>query len=195
MKDDLAAPTLLLAMPQVLDPFFVRSVVLLMAHGEDGSLGLVINRPADLKVNDVLHDLEIEWRGDPDTPAFVGGPVRPQIGTVLFRGSDAAESLVHPGDTATELVPGLSLTQHLGDLQALAQKPPGGGLRLLLGYAGWSPGQLLEEVLRNDWLTAPLDLDLIFHRRPESVWEEALRSVGVDPNSLPSWTLKSDVAN
>ena len=60
--------------------------------------------------------------------------------------------------------------------------------RLLLGYAGWGPGQLVEEILRNDWLVAPVDLDLVFGDETESTWELGLRSVGVDPETLPAWT-------
>ncbi len=188
LQDALEAPSLLIAMPQVLDPFFYRSVVLLMAHGEDGSLGLVVNRPADLRIEEVLTDMEIPWSGDPEASAFVGGPVQPQFGSVLWSG-DGPE-----GDTVTEIVPGLSLTQHLDDLAKLAALPPE-GLRLVLGYAGWSPGQLMEEFVRNDWISAPLAVDLVFQPDPESAWEAGLRSVGLDPAALAAISDSTDVAN
>ena len=82
--------------------------------------------------------------------------------------------------------PGIALTQHIGDLSRLAEAPPD-HFRLLLGYAGWGEGQLLEEILRNDWLTAPVSDELIFAPDPEQVWDAALRSVGSDPAALPSW--------
>jgi putative transcriptional regulator len=113
--------------------------------------------------------------------AYFGGPVQPQLGTVLF----APEGV--EGEAATEVLPGLALTQHIGDLTLLAEAPPD-QFRLILGYAGWGAGQLMEEILRNDWLTAPARADLVFAVDPEQVWGEALRSVGVDPAALPSWT-------
>jgi putative transcriptional regulator len=90
-------------------------------------------------------------------------------------------------EAATEVLPGIALTQHIGDLARLAETPPD-RFRLFLGYAGWGSGQLIEEILRNDWLTAPVHTDLVFAADPEQAWAEALRSVGVDPAALPSWT-------
>jgi putative transcriptional regulator len=84
------------------------------------------------------------------------------------------------------VLPGVSLTQQVGDLAALAADPPR-HFRLILGYAGWGAGQLVQEILRNDWLTAPVESDLIFHFDPEELWAAALHSVGVDPAALPSW--------
>ncbi len=191
MAQELVAPVLLLAMPQVRDPFFYHSVVLLLAHGEEGSLGLVVNRPATLPLADLLRDMKLDWRGDQNAHAFVGGPVQPQTGTVLYRHAREADPLDGHG---AAIVPGLALTQQLSDLERLAREPPL-GLRLLLGYAGWSAGQLMEELLRNDWLTAPVDLDLIFHSDSAGVWAHGLRSVGVDPAALPTVTPNGATAN
>jgi putative transcriptional regulator len=105
------------------------------------------------------------------------------VGTVLFA---PVLPVGGPDDTATEVAPGLALTQHVGDLSRLAEAPPD-RFRLLLGYAGWGEGQLMEEILRNDWLTAPLESDLIFTPEPDRMWSAALRSVGIDPAALPSW--------
>ena len=85
-----------------------------------------------------------------------------------------------------EVLPGVALTQHIGDLSRLAESPPD-QFRLILGYAGWGEGQLMEEILRNDWLTAPASSELIFAPDPEQIWGAALRSVGIDPTVLPSW--------
>lgn len=180
---DLSTPVLLMAMPQVLDPFFHRSVVLLLHHEEEGSFGFIVNRPTGIKVSEILQGMDVDWQGREEAVAYFGGPVQPQLGTVLF-----APILVDssPDDTATEVVPGVALTQHVGDLSRLAEAPPD-RFRLLLGYAGWGQGQLMEEILRNDWLTAPVSGDLIFAPDPEQVWDAALRSVGIDPAALPSW--------
>ena len=180
---DLITPVLLLAMPQVLDPSFHRSVVLLLHHADEGSFGFIVNRPTGIKVGDILKGMDIGWQGGKEAVAYLGGPVQQNLGTVLF------SPVVFDGgpeDTAAEVVPGVALTQHIGDLSRLAEAPPD-RFRLLLGYAGWGEGQLMEEILRNDWLTAPVSGDLIFAPDPEQVWDAALRSVGIDPAALPSW--------
>jgi putative transcriptional regulator len=180
---DLTTPVLLMAMPQVLDPFFHRSVVLLLHHEAEGSLGFIVNRPTGIKVSEILKGMDVQWGGRDETVAYFGGPVQPNLGTVLFApvlpdGDDQ--------DTATQIVPGVALTQHIGDLSRLAEEPTD-RFRLLLGYAGWGEGQLMNEILRNDWLTAPVDGELIFAPDPDQLWAAALRSVGIDPDALPSW--------
>ncbi|HEY9421915.1 MAG TPA: YqgE/AlgH family protein [Thermoanaerobaculia bacterium] len=186
---DLTTPILLMAMPQVADPYFHRSVVLLLHHESEGSFGFIVNRPTGIKVSEILKGMDVNWQGTDAAVAFFGGPVQPQLGTVLFApvllgGGDGDAS--DEEDTATEVIPGLALTQHIGDLSKLAEHPPE-EFRLLLGYAGWGEGQLMEEILRNDWLTAPATSELIFARDPEQIWDAALRSVGIDPANLPSW--------
>jgi len=181
---ELQAPLLLIAMPQILDPFFHRSVVLLVHHDAEGSLGFIINRPTAISVSEILSGMEIEWNGEADVVAHFGGPVQPQLGTVLFHptggnGEDPAGS--------AEVIPGVALTQHVGTLSHLAVAPPK-SFRLLLGYAGWGAGQLVQEILRNDWLTAPAAEGLVFAPDTDEVWRQALESVGVDPGALPSWS-------
>jgi len=180
---DLSTPVLLMAMPQVLDPFFHRSVVLLLHHEEEGSFGFILNRPTGIKVSEILKGMDVGWSGRAEAVAYFGGPVQPNLGTVLFAPLLAEGG---PEDTATEVLPGVALTQHVGDLSRLAEAPPD-QFRLILGYAGWGEGQLMEEILRNDWLTAPASSELIFAPDPEQIWGAALRSVGIDPTVLPSW--------
>ena len=178
----LEAPLLLIAMPQVLDPFFHRSVVLLAHHDEEGSLGFIVNRATEIELPEILQSMEMAWGGSSGAVAFFGGPVQPQLGTVLFE--------PHPGqelEGTIEVAPGLSLTQHVTDLQHLASAPPE-RFRMLLGYAGWGGGQLVSEILRNDWLIAPVTPELVFGLEPVKTWETALASVGVDPEALPSWS-------
>ncbi len=188
----LAAPVFLLAMPQVLDPFFHKSVILLVQHDEEeGSFGFIVNRPTGIRVTEILQGMEVGWSGREDALAYFGGPVQPQTGTVLFQPEPTADPTesepVERESQQAEVVPGLSITQHVGDLAQLAETPPD-RFRLFLGYAGWGGGQLVEEILRNDWLTAPVSSDLVFATDPDDVWAEAMRSVGVDPAVLPSWT-------
>jgi putative transcriptional regulator len=190
MKEEspaLAAPTMLVATPQVTDPFFDHSVVLLLHHDEDGSFGLNINRPTELEVEEILAGLEIRWTGAPAGHAFFGGPVQPQLGSVLFDTGSARD----PGDSSllssAEIRPGLRMTQNIDHLTALASKPPS-CFRLFLGYAGWAAGQLVTEILRNDWIIVPVVDRLLFSSDPQRVWTLALEEAGVDPQSLPSWT-------
>ncbi len=191
MPKDLApleAPTLLLAMPQVQDPFFHRSVVFLIEHTDDGSFGLIANRPSDIGVAEILVGMDIEWKGEPSLPAYFGGPVQPQLGTVLFDFASAQfEDPKQVEDTTTEVHAGLRITQHIGDLTQLAGQPSQ-RFRLFLGYAGWGEGQLVREIERNDWLIAPVQQELLFADDPDEAWATGVRSVGVDPDSLPSWT-------
>lgn len=181
---ELEAPVFLLAMPQVLDPFFHKSVVLLVHHEPDGSLGFIVNRPTSMKISEVLEGLEIPWQGDQVAPAHLGGPVQQQLGTVIYH-TESQPPLGERGPR--EICPGVGFTQHVGDLELLAKQPPP-SFKLLLGFAQWGEGQLQDELMRNDWLTAPYDADLVFDRDHESVWASALASVGVDPAQLPSWT-------
>jgi putative transcriptional regulator len=198
-QSELRAPALLIAMPQVLDPFFHKSVVLLIHQDEEGSFGVIVNRRTDARLSEILDGLEIAWRGDEDARAFFGGPVQPQLGTVLFPvgsgeaegAGDATDPTLGLLDAAAECAPGVALTHHVADLGKLAAEPLP-DLRLFLGYAGWGAGQLVEEILRDDWLLAPVRRDLVFSADPGGVWEEALRSVGVDPASLPSWSTRSE---
>lgn len=184
---ELTAPALLVAMPQVHDDSFKKSVVLLVHHDEEGSLGFVLNRVSPIKIAEIFEGLTLSWWGDQEALADVGGPVQPQLGTVLFNGLGGEIGEAVELAAASELASGLSLTQHVGDLARLAEQPPQ-RFRLLLGYAGWGEGQLVEEILRNDWLVVPLAADLVFNDRKDELWERSLRSVGVDPGILPSWT-------
>jgi putative transcriptional regulator len=194
----LSTPVLLLAMPQVLDPFFHRSVVLLIRHEDEGSIGFIVNRPTGIKVHEILKGMEVDWQGRDDAVAYFGGPVQPNLGTVLFGPGQQASLTPAAGEggsggveAASEVLAGVSLTQHVGDLSRLAEAPPE-RFRLFLGYAGWGAGQLIEEILRNDWLTAPARGDLIFAPDPDRLWSAALESVGVNPATLPSWTPRGD---
>ncbi len=185
--DEFGTPTLLIAMPQVQDPFFFRAVVLLAAHeegGEGGSLGFVVNRPSQLKIDDVLRELDIEWLGEREATAFVGGPVQPEVGTVLFSLDGLSDD---ERDGFSEIAPGVGATQNILALRTLARSAPE-RMRLLLGHAGWAPGQLMQEVSRSDWLTAPVEESIVFTADPVDAWKNALASVGIDPGSLPSWT-------
>jgi putative transcriptional regulator len=190
---ELDAPLFLLAMPQVADPFFHKSVVLLLQHQDEGSFGFIVNRPTGVKLKEILEGMNLPWQGPEAAEAFLGGPVQPQLGSVLFGHLPGSKAL-DDGQATSEVLPGVSLTQHVGDLEQLAQAPPD-RMRLLLGYSAWGAGQLVDEILRNDWILAPVQPELIFATEPTAVWDRALASVGIDPATLPSWTPSDDGAN
>ena len=183
LTPDLKAPVLLLATPQIDDPFFRKSVVLLVHHDGEGSFGFIVNRPTNIRVRDILEGLEIEWEGPEGSLAHLGGPVQTELGTVLFTPSSSYPLTELKGDT--EVASGNFITHHIDDLNLLAGQPPG-SLRLFLGYAGWGADQLISEISRNDWLTAPVQDELIYCPDPDAAWEKALRSAGIDPTSLQS---------
>src|SRR5439155_12914779 len=145
------APTLLLAMPQLRDPNFVRSVVLLCEHGAQGALGFVVNRPTEVRAVDAVV-LDPPASGDSGLMLWAGGPVESQRGFLLL-GDD-------PGVADSERVAeGFHLTASVDVLRRLLAAAPADTAlrraRLLLGYAGWGPGQLDAELTASAWLTAP----------------------------------------
>jgi putative transcriptional regulator len=174
------APTLLLAMPQLRDKNFNRSVVLLCEHGPDGALGFVVNRPTDMRAAGAVA-LDPPIKGDSGLCLWTGGPVEPHRGFLLL-GDD-------PGiEESEQVADGFHLTASLEVLRRLLEADPdtirNQRCRLLLGYAGWGPGQLDSELAASAWLTAPVDPTLVFEAPPEQMWERAIRGLGVDPMAL-----------
>jgi len=182
----LTPPLFLLATPQVADPFFHKSLVLLISHEEQGSGGFIVNRATDSRVSEVLKGMGIAWKGQNDAKVHFGGPVQTHLGTILF---DSEEKNLPLGD-GEEPPPasfrGVRLSRDSASLARVAQDPPF-SFRLILGYAGWGPGQLVEEILRNDWLIAPLDKTLLFVTRPEDAWASGIRALGLDPEAASTW--------
>ena len=109
---DLEPPVLLIAMPQVLDPFFHRSVVLLIHNDDEGSFGLITNRATGIKVSEILSGMEITWGGGNEV-AFFGGPVQPQMGTVVFDAEAVADRAETIDETTTLIAPGVRPHEHV----------------------------------------------------------------------------------
>ena len=173
------APSFLVAMPQLLDPNFRRAVVLLVHHDEEGTFGVVLNRPTPILAPNLCATLEIEWRGSPDDGISWGGPVGPQTGWVIFD----EDSEVDTGEAVTRLDSGLRFAGSLDVLRQVASDPPR-NLRVLLGYAGWGPGQLESELTEGAWLVAPVSRDVVFEVDPSGMWEHVVRSLGIEPATL-----------
>jgi len=182
MGENSLAPTLLLAMPQMIDPNFARSVVLLCKHEREGAMGLVVNRPTDTLASSLVV-LEPPPKHDSGLEIWVGGPVEPQRGWLLL-GSD-------PGtEEALAIGGGLYLSASADVLRRLIEDAPEDQKqrRLFLGYAGWGEGQLESELAASAWLTADVSKHLVFETDPERMWETAIRSLGIDPYALQMGT-------
>lgn len=176
------AGKLLVAMPGMGDPRFEHTVVFLCAHSEDGAMGLIVNKPApDLKFTQLLEQLNIA-RSDKarDIRIHFGGPVEHVRGFVLHSGDYGGEGATMQVDDR------FGMTSTLDILQALADGDGPQRSILALGYAGWGPGQLEDEILANGWLTCDASQELVFDAPNTAKWEGALRSIGVDPLSLSS---------
>jgi putative transcriptional regulator len=173
------APGLLLAMPQLADPNFSRAVVLMIEHSPQGSFGLVINHPSPIKASELLDSLEMSWRGEDTAVVWAGGPVSPSTGWVLHEPMPVAQ----PGQGTIAITSGISLSTSPDRLRAIASQPPR-NVRLLLGYSGWGPGQLEAEMARGSWLHASADPQLVFDTPAPDMWDRAMRSLGIAPESL-----------
>lgn len=180
-----AAPSLagklLIAMPSLADPNFWRSVVVLGVHShEEGAFGLVINRNLDVDLGEILVELGKESPKNDLPEVLAGGPVEPSQGFVLF---ERGENAVAPEDIAiSDSIIVSGNTETLADL-ALGQDEHTRYF-LLLGYSGWYPGQLEQEIEDNSWLVAPLDTSILFDVPMDDRWAAALHSIGIDPGTL-----------
>lgn len=182
MDDHPLAPGLLVAMPQLLDPNFRRTVVLLIHHDENGTFGLVLSRESEIEVGALCESLDVEWSGARDVKVGWGGPVQPDTGWLLL-GADVSHPEDETDDQTTELLPGLHFAGTLATLRRIAKAPPARG-RILLGYAGWAPGQLEAELAQGAWLLATASADTVFDVAPDALWDHVLRSLGLDPGCL-----------
>jgi putative transcriptional regulator len=175
----LTTPYLLLSAPDLLDPNFARTVVLMGHHSNEGALGWIVNRVLAKKAAGVLPP-PMNAKVHPDTPLRLGGPVLTDGLIVVFRGE--AE-----GIESVEMAPGLSISAAPEILPKLFGDLPDGeaaaGL-LVFGYAGWGPGQLEHEMEEGSWLVLPYDETFAFSSDPTDLWEKALARLGVDPGSV-----------
>ncbi len=169
----------LIAMPALADLNFHRTVTLMCAHNSDGAMGIVINRPLDLKLSTVLSDLDIEVESEAveRIPVMEGGPVQRERGFVLHEPAGQWESTLYVGDSL-----GIATSRDILSSVAGGHGPE--RALIALGYAGWAAGQLEREVLDNAWLSGPADTSIIFDVPYEQRWAGATRLLGVNPDQL-----------
>ena len=168
----------LIAMPAMSDPNFSRTLTFICEHNERGALGIVVNRPIDVTLAALFRQVEIPL-AQPELeaqPVFFGGPVQFDHGFVLHRPVGEWKSTLPVGE--------IGLTTSRDILEAMAK---GSGPRqqlVALGYAGWAPGQLEDEIKRNGWLTVAADLDVIFNVPPEARYDAAMHKLGINAAML-----------
>ena len=173
---DSLAPVLLVSMPQMLDPNFSRTVVLLAEYGKHGAFGLVVNRRMVEPAHEVIKP-EPPIDIHKDVHLFVGGPVEPNRAWVLTAHREL------DGD-ALEIMSGVYLSALPDLIRHALQSSPDPQVRLVIGYAGWAPGQLDDELASSSWLMSPVHADLVFETPIEAMWEAAIRRLGADPSAL-----------
>lgn len=170
------APGFLIAMPQLSDPNFEKSVVLMIEHSDTGAMGLVINQEAPLTFTELAknQDLPVASTREND-PLHIGGPVEQFRGFVLHDSTRVAERI--------EVLPDLYLSVTSEALEALLPDPDA-TLRFCLGYSGWGPGQVEREIADGSWLFTEASSDRVLKTATGKVWDEVVASMGVAPGWL-----------
>ncbi|WP_119271919.1 YqgE/AlgH family protein [Taklimakanibacter deserti] len=180
---------MLIAMPGMSDPRFDRSVIFMCAHSDNGAMGIIVNKRAPMiSFSELLERLDILPQENriklPDDVQSMlvqfGGPVEPGRGFVLHT------SDYFSADTSLPIDERVALTATLDILRAIAGGQGPRRSLLALGYAGWAPGQLEDEIQRNGWLSCMADEDLLFSNDLDSKYLNALHKIGVDPAMLSS---------
>lgn len=169
----------LIAMPNLRDPNFARTVTLICEHSSQGAMGIVINRVTDLRLSDILQQMNIEENNSHqlNLPVYLGGPVQNNRGFVLHEPLDHWESTLNITDSL-----GVSTSRDI--LVALAENRGPQRCLLALGYAGWAAGQLEHEISENTWLSGPADNQILFDTPVEARWGAAVKHLGVDLATL-----------
>ncbi|WP_019409160.1 YqgE/AlgH family protein [Pseudomonas psychrophila] len=172
----------LIAMPHMADPNFAHTLTYIVEHTANGAMGLVINRPMELSLADILEQLRPDAPTSPlcsHVPIYGGGPVMVDRGFVL-----------HPAtmnfDATVELQDGLALTTSVDILSSIADGHGPQRSLICLGYAGWDAGQLEAELVDNAWLTCPYSTDILFATSSELRLDAAAKHLGVNLNLLTS---------
>ena len=169
------ANQLLIALPSLSDPHFARTVALVCQHDDEGAMGVVVNRPSDYTLGEVLRQMDVACDDAAllEQRVLAGGPVHPERGFVIHDGARAWESSLAVAD-------GLFVTTSRDILEAIARGDGPDNATVALGCAGWGAGQLEHELTENSWLTAPARHEILFEVPLEQRWQAAAGQIGVD---------------
>ncbi len=172
----------LIAMPNMRDPSFVRSVAFMCQHNEDGAMGIVVNRLSEYRLGDVLAQmgLKSDLAEVEDAPVLIGGPVQPERGFVLHAPHGAWES-------SYKISESICVTTSRDVLVAIAEGNGPQRALVALGYAGWGAGQIEAELRENGWLTAPASERILFATPLEQRWDAAAALVGASLSNLAGY--------
>jgi putative transcriptional regulator len=170
------APGILIAVPSLHDPNFVRSVVVMIEHAAEGAVGLVVNQPMPHTCVDITRELGVRWAGPPDARLRRGGPVEPQS---LWMLHDDGWGF----DETTRVAPGMAVSRSREALERMCSGEER-NLLLVVGCASWGPGQLDAEIATGAWITSDVTAAMVFDWPPQEMWDRALRRMGVDPAHL-----------
>jgi putative transcriptional regulator len=171
--------SLLISMPQMRDDRFTRSVVYICAHTSDGAMGLIINKIVEsVSFPELLDQLNIDTSAtNKEIRVHFGGPVETGRGFVLHSADYVQDATLVIDDS-------VALTATVDILKSIAEGDGPDKSILALGYAGWAPGQLDQEIQANGWLSVPADNDLVFGVDPDTKWEKSMGKIGIDFNML-----------
>ncbi|NMF91082.1 YqgE/AlgH family protein [Aromatoleum petrolei] len=169
----------LIAMPSMADPNFSRTLTYIAEHNDQGALGIIVNRPIDMTLATLFErvELPLDAAGFADQPVYFGGPVQTDRGFVLHRPAGEWHSTLNVNDEA-------GLTSSRDILQAIGSTGQPSDVLVTLGYAGWTAGQLEQEIADNAWLTVRADLSIVFDLPPEERLAAAMQKLGIDFTNL-----------
>lgn len=170
----------LLAMPGLHGPLFANTLTYICEHNEQGAMGLIINQPLGISVREIFDHLEIECSGTDYGEVMAGGPVQTEQGFILHSSEDKQ------WESTQEISEGISLTTSVDILADIAQGQGPRSAMIALGYAGWGPGQLEDEIAANAWLTMEADPGVIFNTPVEQRLLAASARLGIDLNLMTS---------
>lgn len=171
----------LIAMPNLLDPNFYQSVTYIIEHNEEGAMGMVINQPLEVDLNELFEHLEIKTSKNfiGDKKIMSGGPVQIERGFIVHSPSGQWESTM-------ELNKDIAVTTSQDILTAISKDQGPKNIEIILGYAGWGAGQLDQEMLENSWLSVPANPEILFHTPAKFRWKAAAKLIGIDISQLSS---------
>jgi putative transcriptional regulator len=166
----------LVASPYLQDPRFHGAVIYICEHSDEGALGLMVNQPLDIQLGEILEQLDMEG-GELDVPVFSGGPVEQERGFVLHTPERSWQNTAEVTQ-AVWMTTSRDVLSDIGDGEGPDQ------YLVCLGYAGWSEGQLEEELASNAWLNCPASPELLFNTSSQDLYQAVLKTIGVDINQL-----------